>query len=144
MRIDGIWHPCDDGTLRPVMLAEIRNKAGAWFPIRMLLDSGADRTVLSADVLHELGFQPVSVMQTLGGIGGEVQSVLITTQIRLLREDGTTVLFDGQFAAIPDPVALDMSVLGRDLTNLFVVIVDRPQSVVCLLGARHRYVIIAD
>jgi hypothetical protein len=37
--------------------------------------------------------------------------------------------------------ALDVSVLGRDLTSLFAVIVDRPHRVVCLLGQRHRYTI---
>jgi hypothetical protein len=34
-----------------------------------------------------------------------------------------------------------MSVIGRDLTNLFALIVDRPGDRVCLLGQRHRYVI---
>jgi hypothetical protein len=32
-----------------------------------------------------------------------------------------------------------MSVLGRDITDLFAVIVDRVHDVVCLLGQRHRY-----
>jgi hypothetical protein len=34
-----------------------------------------------------------------------------------------------------------MSVLGRDITNLFGVIVDRPGDVVCLVGQGHRYLI---
>jgi hypothetical protein len=34
-----------------------------------------------------------------------------------------------------------MSVLGRDITNLFAVIVDRPRDFVGLLGQRHQYVI---
>jgi hypothetical protein len=37
-----------------------------------------------------------------------------------------------------------MSVLGRDILNLFALIVDRPQETVCLLGQRHRYAIVAD
>jgi hypothetical protein len=32
-----------------------------------------------------------------------------------------------------------VSVLGRDVTGRFAVIVDRPGSVVCLLGQRHGY-----
>ncbi len=32
-----------------------------------------------------------------------------------------------------------MSVLGRDITDLFAAIVDRPGNVVCLLGQNHRY-----
>jgi hypothetical protein len=34
-----------------------------------------------------------------------------------------------------------MCVLGRDVSDLFTVIVDRPGNVVCLLGQRHRYTI---
>jgi len=37
--------------------------------------------------------------------------------------------------------ALDINVLGRDITGLFSVIVDQPGDVVCLLGQRHRYTI---
>jgi hypothetical protein len=48
-------------------------------------------------------------------------------------------VFKGRFAAFTDPKALDMSVLGRDITNLFAVIVDRPQDLVCLLGQRQHY-----
>lgn len=32
--------------------------------------------------------------------------------------------------------------VGRDITNLFAVIVDQPGNVICLLGQRHRYVIV--
>ena len=35
--------------------------------------------------------------------------------------------------------ALDMSVWGRDILELFAVIVDRSTSVVSLLGQRHVY-----
>jgi hypothetical protein len=32
-------------------------------------------------------------------------------------------------------------VLGRDITGLFAVIVDRPGDVVCFIGQQHHYVI---
>jgi hypothetical protein len=32
-----------------------------------------------------------------------------------------------------------MSVLGRDISNLFALIVDRPRDLVCLLGSGHHY-----
>jgi hypothetical protein len=35
-----------------------------------------------------------------------------------------------------------MSVPGRDITNLFALIVNRPQDVVCLVGHGHRYLIV--
>jgi len=142
MRIDGMWHLCDDGILRPIILAEALDASGAWKKLRMLIDVGADRTVLSADVYRDLGFRLPSAKQELEGIGGRAESVIVTTKIRMVRDTGALVSFDGQFAAFTDSGALDMSVLGRDITNLFAVIVDRPQDVVCLLGAKHRYVIV--
>jgi hypothetical protein len=62
-----------------------------------------------------------------------------TTQIRLTREDAGKVVFHSQFAAVTDMAALDISMLGRDLTSLFAVIVDRPRHAMCLLEQRHRY-----
>jgi len=67
--------------------------------------------------------------------------MLVETQIEIQRDDGGIAAFRGQFAALTDPEALDMSVLGRDISNLFAVIVDRPGDVICLLGQQHRYVI---
>jgi len=32
-----------------------------------------------------------------------------------------------------------MSVLGRDISGLFALIVDRPNNVVCLVGQNHGY-----
>jgi hypothetical protein len=142
MRIDGLWRVCDDGVVRPVLRAHIRTADGTWHQAPFLLDSGADSTVFSADVLDALGIPPVPAAQTLEGIGGQADSVLIPTQISLIRETGDPVLFTGQFAAVTKLKALDMSVLGRDITNLFGVLVDRPQDLVCLVGAKHRCVVV--
>jgi hypothetical protein len=93
-------------------------------------------------VFTAIGLPPTLAPLALGGVGGAVPTVGIEISIRLRREDGSAVLFRGTFAAFTQPEALDMSVLGRDITNLFAVIVDRPGDAVCLLGQRHRYVII--
>jgi hypothetical protein len=53
-------------------------------------------------------------------------------------------VFRGQYAAVTELEALDISVLGRDITRLFAVIVDWPHDVVCLGGQRHRYIIAQD
>jgi hypothetical protein len=50
-------------------------------------------------------------------------------------------VFRGQYAAVTELEALDMSVLGRDITGLFAVVVDEPGSVVCLLRQQHHYTI---
>jgi hypothetical protein len=141
MRFDGSWRLCDDGIVRPVFSAAVRGADGTWVPAVFLADTAADRTVLSEDVWQALGLPAQPSAQHLEGVGGMAPSVMVATTIRLQRETGATVLFHGQFAAFTDPAALDISVLGRDITNLFAVIVDRPQDLVCMLGQGHRYTI---
>jgi predicted aspartyl protease len=104
-----------------------------------LLDTGADRTVFSAAVLSELSLPALTTDEPISGLGGVVDSVVLETRIQLLRETGLPVSFRGRFAAVTDVTALDISVLGRDITDNFAVIVDRPQDVVSLLGQRHSY-----
>jgi hypothetical protein len=141
MVISGVWHQCDDGIVRPIIHAEVMANGGSWIKAPFLLDTGADRTVFSADILAALGSPFIGSAEHIGGIGGLVESVVVETQIRLARENTGKVLFRGQYAGVTDVSVLDMSVFGRDLTNLFVVIVDWPQQVVCLLGQRHRFAI---
>lgn len=141
MLINGTWHLCDDGIIRPVMRGEIQAHDGSWVKAPFLLDTGADRTVFSADILYALRFQPVMATSPLGGVGGVVQASVIETRIRLTRENNGKVMFRGQYAAVTAAEALDMSVLGRDVLNLFAIIVDWPQRLVCLLGQQHQYTI---
>jgi hypothetical protein len=115
---------------------------GSWQGAEFLVDIAADRTVFSAEILIALGFEPISATYYLGGVGGQAASVILQTQIRLTREQGGEVLFRGRYAAFTEVAALEMSVLGRDITNIFAVIADRPGDVVCLLGHRHRYQIV--
>lgn len=141
MLIRGSWLPFSDGFVRPVMRGEVLAGNGSWVETPFLLDTGADRTVFSANILYGLQLPPVSTSESLGGVGGAVSSVVVETQIAFLRENGVKVLFKGMFAGVTDAHALDMSVLGRDVTNQFAVIVDRPQDAIFLVGQRHRYLI---
>lgn len=141
MRIDGRWLFCEDGFARPVLRGELLASDGSWLSAEFLVDTGADCTVLSALTLEALRLQPHVAQARLGGVGGVADSVIVETQIRFSRETGSKVLFRGQYAAFPRLESLDMCVLGRDVTDLFAVIVDRPGNVICLLGQRHRYTI---
>jgi len=140
--ISGTWHLCDDGLIRPVIHAEIQAYDGSWVKAPLLLDTGADRTVFSPDILKALRLQPVIAENRPGGVGAVVRAIIVETRLRLTRANNGKVMFRGQFAAITEVEALDMSVLGRDVTNLFALIVDWPQRVVCLLGLRHQYTIV--
>ncbi len=87
----------------------------------------------------------MNVMQEgISGVGGLADAVTVETQIQLTREDASNVVFRGQYAAVTELEALDISVLGRDIIGLFAVIVDRLHDIVCLLGQRHRYSIEQD
>ena len=144
MRINGEWLLCDDGVVRPVIRAELLAGDGAWKAVEFLLDIGADRTVLNADMLRKLGLPLLEAGEGLSGLGGGTDSVEIEARLHLPRETGSPVAFNSRFAAVTDPAALDLSVLGRDITDLFAVIIDRPGNVVCLLSQRHRYTIVQD
>ena len=75
-------------------------------------------------------------------MGGVVSTVIVETRIRLTCENNGKIMFRGQYAAVTDMETLDMSVLGRDVTNLFSVIIDWLQRLAWLLGQRHQYTII--
>ena len=141
MRLPGFWLLCDDGILRPVFRGEMATVNGNSVPAEFLVDTGADRTVLCASVLQRLGLPHVPANKQLVGAGGAVDTVIVDTAIHLQRDDGGAAIFRCQFAAFREPDALDTSVLGRDISNLLVLIVDRPRHLICLLGAGHQYAI---
>ena len=142
MQINGEWLLCDDGVVRPVIRGEILTNERLWQPAEFLVDTGADRTVFSAATLSKLGLQPIVVQERLGGLGGLINAVVVATQIQLTRETGSKVVFRSQYAAVTAVEALDICVLGRDITGLFTVLVDQPGDLVCLLRQRHRYTIV--
>lgn len=141
MRFDGEWLLCDDGVARPVLRCEILASDGSWRAAELLVDSGADRTVLSANVLASLHVETGPPSATIGGIGGTANAVTVATELRFTRSDWVKVLFHGDYLACTNPESLDMSVLGRDILEMFAVVVDRRGDTVCLLGGRHLYMI---
>jgi hypothetical protein len=142
MLINGSWLQCPDGFVRPVLRGKILGVDGRWVPASFLVDVAADRTVFSANILGALHLMAVATQDMLGGVGGIAPSIVVETQICLFTHAVAEVHFRGRFAAVTDPHSLEMSVLGRDITDLFAVIVDRPGDVVCLLGQKHKYTIV--
>jgi Aspartyl protease len=123
---------------------EILAGNGSWEKSEFLLDTGADRTVFSAATLARLALQSLAMPEGISGVGGMVDSVIVETQIQLTREDAGNVVFRGRYVAVTELEALDINILGRNITDLFAVIVDRLHDVVCLLGQRYRYSIEQD
>lgn len=142
MRFNGRWFQCDDGVFRPVIRGEILTADGDWEFLELLIDTGADRTVLSADVLGLLGLPAAKPTGQIGGLGGIVDAVKVSAQLRLARDDGVKAAFRSDYVACTDRDALDMSILGRDIADLFALIADRKQNVLALVAGQHSYTIV--
>src|SRR5688500_4582023 len=122
MLVLGECWQCDDGVVRPILRGKVAAGNGLWSDVEFLLDTGADRTVFSATTLWQLALTAGESNVQLGGVGGSSQTVAVTTTIRL-RTVGDEIEFKGGFSAFTDPFALDMSVIGRDILDLFAIIV---------------------
>ncbi len=141
MRIIGKWRLCNDGVTRPTLLAEVQAVDGSALAAVFLIDSGADRTVLSADLFEKLGFPTTYAPDDmiLKGITGECHFALLKTIVILSRDDGSVAHMRGEFAAFTDPSATDLSILGRDVLNHFDVILSRRRNEVLVLAPNHQY-----
>jgi hypothetical protein len=141
MRINGRWLLDADGIMCPTVPVQVLTHDGSWRSIDFLVDTGAERTVFSANLVNALGL-PSSPAILLSGVGGLAPSVWVQTSLRLKRDDGGTVTFPSHFVGFTAPSTLDMSLLGRDVLSCFAVIVDKPNNIVCLLAPRHQYAVV--
>lgn len=144
MLVKGSWEEFSDGAIRPVVYAFVQTAAGDWRRIAFLLDAGADRTILHADLLPLLApllLLPDEQAPRLGGIGGEVGSRLVQTSLAFTRDDGKRVTVNGTFSVFVVPESSDVSILGRDVTDNFDVIYSRPKREVLLLAPPHGYTV---
>jgi hypothetical protein len=129
--------------VRPVIRAAVVSAHGFLVSRYFLVDTGADRTVLTHDFLDETGLPGIEPAIRLAGVGGAFPMVDVDAEFRLLQDTGHPVIIRNRCAASTDPDALDMSVLGRDITDFFALIVDWPGRTVCLVGQSHGYRITA-
>jgi predicted aspartyl protease len=142
MLIPGEWYYCDDGETRPIFRGQFQAVDGSWIPVELLADTGADHTTLTTLVWSALGLQPVRSTPGVTGLGGLSTAEVVETTLRLVDISRQPIVISGEFLALTDPSALDMCVLGRDLTDKFTLLVDRLNNRVCLLGQRHSYRIV--
>ena len=141
MLIRGEWQKCDDGVTRPVVVASVLDAENQPRPEFFLVDSGADRTVLSASIFSKLELTATEPPQGTGliGVGGQTPYMLVLATLVFARDGGGFARVRGELAAFTDPVATDFSVLGRDVLNHFDVILSRQREEVLLLAPNHQY-----
>src|SRR5437867_3903961 len=99
MVIVGKWDCCDDGITRPVVLARVPGADGISHTESFLVDTAADVTALSAELLRKLGLPgngPLAGM-SLQGIGGTSPHILVDTVLEFTRDDGGPARVQGKF-----------------------------------------------
>ena len=141
MRVLGKWFLCDDGVTRPAVEVHVFDVDNKPHHEIFLVDSLADRTVLTATLLSKLRLptRRLGPGLALVGIGGQQEAVIVTTKLEFVRDDGVPVAVSGDFTGFVHPAAADMSVLGRDVLNNFDVILSWRRKEVLLLAPNHQY-----
>jgi hypothetical protein len=141
MRIAGKWFPADDGMIRPTVGVVVSHPGFEPEEERFLVDSGADQSVFSADLLRRLrlptGAPPAGF--GLHGISGRASFVVVRATLAFSEDSGRSVTVGGEFAAFTDPRATDLSILGRDVLDNFDVVISRRRGEVLLLASNHQY-----
>lgn len=137
MLIAGEWLAGADDVTRPVVCGEMQSAAGRWEVVYFLIDVGADRTVLTAEITSKLGLTAAAGQFQVEGVGGVSPTGFVNTSIGLSDATGQRITFRGRWATLTTPGVLEMSLLGRDILDHFTVVVDRPGSRVCLVRPPH-------
>jgi hypothetical protein len=140
MRINGYWARTTSGHTLPMFTIGVLRADGRWEDIRFFLDTGAERTVLCFDDFDLLGIEgtPADDLE-FEGIGGRTPGRTLNTKFQFARTDGQTVVMNGPFAALSEPAASDLSILGRDILYNFALVMDRQSGVLCLLHGAGEY-----
>ena len=138
MLIECEWRETPTTVRRPYLRAHLEAQDGTWVECIFLVDTGADRTVLSADVGRQLGRPTSPSPRQLGGIGGAVETNEVLTRLRLSSVDGSRLNVEGSYGVFVDQ-SVGESILGYDILHQFVLIVDRPGGTVLLISPPHRY-----
>lgn len=141
MRIDGQWEPVAGGHHQPTLVVFVRSSTGGWVDCTFLIDTGADNSVLTAELVRELQLPTQPPKHSLGGVGGKAPTVQVKPTFQFVRDDGGRVTLNVECFALTELGALGEPILGRDVLNLFTLVLDPSAEQVCLLHGSHRYII---
>ena len=111
---------------------------GRRLSIRFLIDTGADRTILSAKALTDAGVAPATQPSGVPtrGVGGAVQTRMVDATVTLgsVSVDVTLLVFEAPPTASAEARGPTLpSVLGLDLLSHFALVIDPRRDRVLLL-----------
>lgn len=86
-----------------MIYGEVETANGGWIGCDFLIDTGADVTVISPDVLRNLGRRTTFAARQLGGVGSSVPTLEVWTTIRFLAPDGSVANIGGTRSAFGVP-----------------------------------------
>jgi hypothetical protein len=135
MRIEGRWLLGSDGVERPVLDGRLAMPGGSQLALSLLIDTGADSTVLAPDVAQRLAgvAQPTPTSATAVGIGGAIPMHELAADLLLPASSGQRARIHGPLPILLALGSLELSVVGRDVLDQFTLIYARPQGVILLL-----------
>ena len=142
MLFRGEWLAGSDGVARPIIRLHVTRPDGTQFVAPFLVDSGADATIFSHDVLLQLGVPTApGSAGTLQGVGGQTACIVVQSTLTFTQEDSNTGSFTGNFGSFLSPDASEISLLGRDVLNNFEVIISYRLRCVLFLTLPHAWLV---
>lgn len=144
MRIEGRWLAGADGVERPVFDGVIAAPDGAQLAVSLLIDTGADLTVLAPAVAEQLAssVHPTPTETVVGGVGGTQQVYEIAVDLLLPTTSGQRARIRGPLPILLEPGSLELSVIGRNLLDQFTLIYSPPQQTLVLLTPPDGFTLI--
>jgi predicted aspartyl protease len=140
MRINGLWlrDPEQPDLVRPVITAKLllQNQE---LPIVLLIDTGADRTVLGSAFAEILEDAQQDTVESFVSAGGQLDCFLAAVRLELQDVGNRPIRFSTSCVILADPNQKNEHLLGRDILDYFALICDREANQVALLRPPHRY-----
>lgn len=135
MRIEGRWIAGSDGIERPVFEGFVAGLGGILLPVALLIDTGADLTVLAPSVAEQLAgvVEPTPTVTRASGVGGTQQLHELAVDLLLPTTTGQRARIRGPLPILLASGSLELSVIGRNLLDQFSLIYSRPEGTLALL-----------
>lgn len=141
MRIDGRWLSFPDGVERPVIDVHLLLPGGQQAALSLVIDTGADFTVLAHTVAQQLAsyVQPVPFGQAAIGVGGTTPMLSLSVDLVFTSTSGQQARLSGPIPVLSSQSALEFSVLGRNAIDFFELVYSRQRGIIALLTSPDTF-----